>query len=226
MNTDGTFSGSGVDGFDGYQLDVMSGGNDGLFDYIPSPIPQQWPLPMDVIEDYALKVKFLDGAIEAGAKLPESAHDEDAGYDVTTITDGEVFFDDAGRVQYIEYRSGIAIEPPLGHHVEILPRSSNSKKNLILSNGIGLVDEGYRGEIIFRFKIIPYSFESALALGSLKPVDPDKRITMLQRSFDLYRKGDKIAQFVIRKTLKPKVVAVQELSSSQRGAKGWGSSGR
>ena len=56
--------------------------------------------------------------------------------------------------EYIEYGTGIAVEIPPGHLGLCAARSSVSKKERMLANGIGYIDSDYRGEITFRFKLL------------------------------------------------------------------------
>lgn len=130
------------------------------------------------------------------AVLPVSSNNTDAGYDLFAIDDGTLNEPQG----YIEYRTGIAIELPRGFHAEIFPRSSISKTTLILANGVGLIDEGYRGEILLRFRYI----------------------SVVPRA---YKAGDRIGQLVIRKTEHMPMVWVEELGSSDRGTGGFGSTG-
>lgn len=159
-----------------------------------------------------IKIKKL----HEDAVIPFQATSTDAGYDIVAIDDGKVVAEKLQvsgatyatyeNIMYIEYRTGIAIEPPPGYHTEIFPRSSISKKSLILANSIGLVDEGYRHEILIRFKMT----SRADIVG-----DP---------SHNLYKKGDKIAQLVIRKTERANFIEVDELSETERKG-GFGSTG-
>lgn len=147
-----------------------------------------------------IKVKKL----HEDAVLPQKANSTDAGYDLVAIDDGEVVLDDYGTCLYIQYRIGLAIEPGEGFHTEIFPRSSVTKTHLVLGNSIGLVDEGYRGEILVRFKPI---------------VQPDTA------GFKGYDKGDRIAQLVIRRTEHADFKWSADLDDSNRGEGGFGSSG-
>jgi len=144
--------------------------------------------------------------LENEAVLPSAANDTDAGYDLVAIDEGTFKWDDNHSILYIQYRTGLSIEPPEGYHTEIFPRSSISKTNLMLANSIGLIDEGYRGEILVRFKVIP----------------ADKLRTNVNR----YQAGDRIAQLVIRKTEKATFELVEELEETSRGNGGFGSSGK
>ena len=148
------------------------------------------------------------------AVLPVRANDGDIGYDCIAIDDG--IWSDDGR--YIEYRTGLAIEPPHGYHVELFSRSSISKCDLVLANSVGLVDNSYRGEICFRFKFVPPIVIETFLLtvahyDTTKPYEPK-----------LYNKGDKIGQIVFRQSLLMDICEVDELSETIRGVGGFGSS--
>jgi dUTP pyrophosphatase len=129
-------------------------------------------------------------------KIPEYAKEGDAGMDLRTI--GITAQTDT----YIEYGTGLAIEIPEGYVGLIFPRSSISKTDLILSNSVGVIDSGYRGEIKCRFKIFS------------------------EDNFELYDIGDKIAQLIIIPYPKIEFEEVFELSSTERSEGGFGSSGR
>lgn len=100
---------------------------------------------------------------------------------------------------YIEYGTGLSIEIPEGYAGLIFARSSVSKRDMILANSVGVIDPNYRGEIKLRFRSRYYS--------------------------NIYEVGDKIGQLVIVPV--PKVVfeIVDELSMTDRGNGGFGSSG-
>ena len=107
---------------------------------------------------------------------------------------------DRGDFAYIEYGTGLAFEIPEGYGLFLLPRSSISKTGLILANSIGLGDSDFRGEISFRFKYISGT--------------PD------------YNVGDRIGQLLILETPKIEFEEVTELSETQRGSGGYGSTGQ
>lgn len=131
------------------------------------------------------------------AVIPSSAHETDAGYDLVAIDDGK------WTDTYVEYDTGLSIQPEKGYHVEIFPRSSISKTDLVLANGVGLIDESYRGPILLRFKC----------------TNPQ----MFTRKS--YKKGDKIGQLVIRATERALFKEVDELVETKRGSGGFGSTG-
>lgn len=145
------------------------------------------------------------------AVLPKKANESDAGYDIVALDNGTV--NDAG---FIEYKTGISICPDSGYHVEIFPRSSISKYDLVLANSIGLVDNGYRGEVLVRFKPTMAIVKNAVS------VEP---YIVYPRQTKVYKKGDKIAQLVIRKTETADFVFVESLNETDRGHGSFGSSG-
>jgi dUTP pyrophosphatase len=149
-----------------------------------------------------LKVKKL----APEATLPAKAKADDAGYDLVAIDDGTLSDDGT----FLQYRTGIAIELPKGYHTELFPRSSITKTDLILANSVGVVDNGYRGEVVARFKVVP-RHHGFIGSGNF-PI--------------AYKKGDKIAQLVIRQTFSLEVEEVTELSSTERGTGGFGSTGK
>jgi dUTP pyrophosphatase len=99
----------------------------------------------------------------------------------------------------MEYGTGLAVEIPEGHVGLLFPRSSISNSGLILTNSVGVIDSGYRGEIKFRFKHIP---DTAY-----------------------YKPGDRIGQLIVMPYPEIDFQEVEELSSTERGEGGFGSSG-
>lgn len=140
-------------------------------------------------------VKFKK--LSEDAVIPSYAHNTDAGMDMTAISKK---WDD--NLKCWIYGTGIALEVPEGHVGLIYPRSSVRKYNLMLCNHVGVVDSGYRGEVVFSFK----------------PIDD---------SYDLsYNVGDKVGQLIIMPYPKVEAVEVDELDDSDRGTGGHGSTGR
>lgn len=139
--------------------------------------------------------------------LPTKAHATDAGYDLYAHSKS---YDDNGN---IVYGSGVAMEIPQGYVGLVFPRSSNAKKDLILSNSVGVIDSGYRGEIMFKFKQTPQEF-----------ADASGTFVTYQYTKD-YRLGERIGQIIIMPYPEIEFVEVDELSDSERGTGGYGSSG-
>ena len=140
--------------------------------------------------------------------LPTKAHATDAGYDLYAHSKS---YDDDGNVVY---GSGVAMEIPQGYVGLVFPRSSNAKKNLILSNSVGVIDSGYRGEISFKFKFAPIS--NAQTQEQYLSFAYSKR----------YEIGERIGQIIIVPYPEIEFVEVDELSDSERGDGGYGSSGK
>jgi len=131
------------------------------------------------------------------ATIPAYSKPGDAGLDLTAISATR---DDYGNVVY---GTGLAIEIPEGYVGLIFPRSSNSKTDLYLTNHVGVIDSGYRGEIMFKYR----------------PKD-----TLLNAK--VYAVGDRIGQLMILPYPAIELVEATELSDSERGKGGFGSTGK
>lgn len=155
-----------------------------------------------------MKVKFKK--LNEAAVLPTYAKAGDAGLDLTTIADGEVTSseDRESLWYYVEYKTGLSVEIPEGYVGLLFPRSSISKSSLALANSVGVVDSGYRGEVCLRFKMDREVIEEAKKLDG-KPA--------------VYKKGDRVAQLIIvpYPTIEPEFN--EELTKTERGADGFGS---
>ena len=101
-----------------------------------------------------LKVRRLDEK----AVLPTFAKDGDAGMDLTAI---HISKDNVGN---ITYHTGLAIEIPKGYVGLLFPRSSICKKQQFLTNSVGVIDSGYRCEIMAKFKPVMGSYKTILEL--------------------------------------------------------------
>ena len=138
------------------------------------------------------------------AVIPKYAHSTDAGLDLTAISK------ENKNGVYI-YGTGLAIEIPEGYVGLIFPRSSNYKQDLWLTNCVGVIDSGYRGEIKFMFKDIPTN-------KVLLPGEYAEHKT--------WEVGDRIGQLIIMPYPSINLVEVNNLSDSDRGEGGFGSSGK
>jgi dUTP pyrophosphatase len=85
-------------------------------------------------------LKFIKS--DPNAVTPTKARASDEGYDLTIVKLGDKLSD-----QIVRYDTCIRVEPPIGYHVEILPRSSLSKSGYMLANSVGLIDSSYRGNL-------------------------------------------------------------------------------
>lgn len=132
--------------------------------------------------------------------IPTYAKNGDAGMDlVVTEVISNTTFD-------VTYGTGIAMEIPKGYVGLVFPRSSIRKTDLSLTNSVGVIDSGYRGEIQLTFKKV---------FGK-----NDIRLDQTD-----YKVGDRIAQIIIIPYPKIKFVEVDELTSTERGEGGFGSTG-
>lgn len=103
-----------------------------------------------------IKIKLLSDK----AKLPVKGTDDSAGYDLTVAS---AFWDRSNNV--ISYGFGIALEIPKGWVGLIFPRSSVYKKNLDLTNCVGVIDSDYRGEISAKFRLLNPNADNIYIVG-------------------------------------------------------------
>lgn len=142
-----------------------------------------------------VNVKKLD----SNAVLPTYAKHGDAGMDLTATSKS---YDEHGNVCY---GTSLAFEIPHGYVGLLFPRSSNTKKDLILGNSVGVIDSGYRGEVVLKFR----------------PVMPLERdIEFGPREYEI---GDRIGQIVIIPVPQIEFNVIDELSTTDRGVGGFGS---
>lgn len=139
-----------------------------------------------------MKVKIKK--LHPNAVIPSYAKDGDAGMDLTAVS---IALDKNGNVVY---GTGLAFEIPDGYVGLLFPRSSNTKKDLVLMNSVGVLDSGYRGEVTFKFR------------------------PLKERSIG-YEKGDRIGQIIIMPYPYIEFEEADELSKTERGANGYGSTG-
>ena len=136
--------------------------------------------------------------LQPDARLPGAAHPGDAGLDLRAADPAKVAPGERAMIP-----TGLAVAIPDGHAGLVLPRSGlASKQGLTLANAPGLIDAGYRGEVI-------------VAVVNL---DRDQAVTI--------EAGDRIAQLVVVALPDVTPTFVDELPDSHRGEGGFGSSGR
>ena len=143
------------------------------------------------------------------AQIPSYAKDGDAGMDLiaTSII--------SETPSQITYGLGIALEIPKGFVGLVFPRSSIRKTRLQLSNSVGVIDSGYRGELQATFNKV---------FGGDRFYDETKNTQ--DTSNDFYKVGDRIAQIIIIPYPQIQFEEVNELSDSDRGEGGFGSTGK
>lgn len=160
-----------------------------------------------------IKVKFKK--LNDNAVIPSYAKLGDAGLDLTAVSKSY-----SKEYGYTEYGTGLAIQIPKGYVGLLFPRSSISKTFLTLANSVGVLDSGYRGEITFRFfqnteMVIEHLEEEEVLLP--RPLGNSHNTT--------YKIGDRIGQLLIIPYPQIELEEVDELDQSERGTKGYGSSG-
>ena len=140
-----------------------------------------------------MKVKIKK--LSPDAVIPTYAKVGDAGMDLVATS---MKFDGT----QITYGTGLAMEIPEGFVGLVFPRSSIRKTHLHLSNSVGVIDSGYRGEVQATFKKI-----QGIAL-------------------DNYKVGDRIFQLMVIPHPTIQFIEVNELSNTERGEGGFGSTGK
>jgi dUTP pyrophosphatase len=160
------------------------------------------------------------------AVIPTYAKKGDAGMDLTAV---DYYYDLDGNVVYL---TGLAIEIPDGYVGLIFPRSSVCKHDINLTNAVGVIDSGYRGEITMKFKpslcFQPNENTNYLADDKFDDCDGvfipfDKKIPIEPH---IYNHGERIGQIIIMPYPQIEFEEVEELSNTERGLNGYGSSGR
>ena len=134
--------------------------------------------------------------IHPDAVLPAYAHPGDAGMDVCACTEFTILPRARALVP-----TGLVMELPEGTEAQLRPRSGLALKNgVTLLNAPGTIDEGYRGElgvILINHSVEPFHV----------------------------RPGMRIAQMVIAPVLRVDIEAVSDVTDTQRGTGGFGSTG-
>ena len=139
-----------------------------------------------------IKIKRLN----EDAILPEKQHDSDAGYDLHSIEDIIL-----KPNQIYKVKTGIAIQIPNNYGGLVLPRSGlSSKYGISLINTPGLIDPGYRGELL---------------------------IPLINHSSNEYtiNKNERVAQLILIQIPEVKIEVTSDLDASDRDSKGFGSTG-
>ena len=129
------------------------------------------------------------------AVIPKYAKPGDAGMDLVAVSKEET-------LKYTQYKTGLAFEIPDGHVGLVFPRSSNCNIDLIMSNCVAVIDSKYRGEVMIRFK---------------------KHFTLIDDLRKVYEVGDRVAQIIIMPYPEIEFEEVDDLSETERGDGGFGS---
>lgn len=146
-----------------------------------------------IINNFTLDIKVKK--LHPNAVIPSYSKVGDAGMDLTITSEIE------NTTFSVSYGFGIAMEIPKNYVGLVFPRSSVRNQELVLSNCVGVIDSGYRGELQATFK-------KTNGLDSLK-----------------YKVGERGAQIIILPYPQVKMVESEELSNTERGEGGFGSTG-
>jgi len=150
----------------------------------------------DLVEVPRRRIEVEIKKLSENAKVPEYAHLTDAGADIFALEDTTIEPNETKLV-----KTGIAVAIPVGYEIQIRPRSGLSlKTGLRVANAPGTVDADYRGEVCV------IMWNSGNETAEIKA-------------------GDKIAQMVINEVPMIRWKEVTELSSTERGSGGFGSTG-
>lgn len=134
--------------------------------------------------------------LHAAAVIPAYATSGSAGMDLVAVHDCRLWQNDFGPVD-----TGLAIELPPGFEAQVRSRSGLARNHgIAVLNSPGTIDSDYRGEI----KVLLYNHGP--------------------HTYDI-RAGDRIAQLVIAPVVQPDIEFVQDLSQTERGGNGFGSTG-
>ena len=142
-------------------------------------------------------IKILFKKIKKNAKIPTYAKSGDSCCDLYAVEDVTIT---PGQRKLID--TGIAIELPRGFEAQIRPRSGNAwKHGVTVLNTPGTIDEGFRNSL---------------------------KVILINHGDDYFtiRKGDRIAQMKFSPVYKGHFIEVDQLSSTERGTDGCGSTGR
>jgi deoxyuridine 5'-triphosphate nucleotidohydrolase len=136
---------------------------------------------------------------DESAVIPSKSRYSDAGYDLTIIKEYKRLTSNT-----VIYDTGIKLEIPNGYYVEIVPRSSISKSGYILANNVGIIDQGYRGNLY-------------VALTKINNDCPDLNLPF------------RCCQMIVKKQIYSKLIICNNINdnieNSNRGTGAFGSSG-
>ena len=139
------------------------------------------------MSSFQVKLNYED------SQTPTHGSDEAAGYDLYSYESETIV---SNQIKLID--TGISIRVPEGTYGRIAPRSSVSKKGILINAGV--IDRDYRGPV----KVMVHN---------------------LSNNDYVINKNDRIAQLILEKIKTPPVELVEELDDTERGARGFGSTG-
>jgi dUTP pyrophosphatase len=146
-----------------------------------------------------------------GAKIPSKSRDTDVGYDICTLESARLKVGDKVRLP-----TGLQVKCPPGYFYMILPRSSSTRKGLVM-DGPAIIDPTYTGELFITVRRTNTEDRSNPAYK----VDDHPDVVVIEA-------GDRLAQLVFFPAISVDFHEVDEFDndSSERGTNGYGSTGR
>lgn len=166
-----------------------------LIEQIFNSLYEVFDVAIEKYHNYSIELPIQ---LEEGAIVPTYAHNDDAAADLYALQDTDLNAHTYGN----KIHTGVHIQLPEGWLALIIPRSSiGAKTPFRLSNSVGLIDSGYRGE-----------------LGVLYDNTSDNDTFI--------KKGDRIAQLLVMPSYRFKAKVVESLENSERGSGGFGSTGK
>lgn len=136
--------------------------------------------------------------------FPKKNYKSDVGFDLFAAEDVTLNYNEVKAVSV-----GFKMEMENGWEAQIRPRSGNAlKAGLMVVNSPGTIDPSYRNIVMV---ILKNTGVNSPAISEFKPIN--------------IKRGDKIAQMVIKEVPQVLLIPSKSLSSSDRGEKGFGSSG-
>lgn len=168
------------------------------------------------------KLKIRIKKLSKNSVLPTYSKDGDAGMDLVATSE---YYDENGN---IVYGTGLSFEIPKGYVGLLFPRSSNANKQILLSNSVGVIDSGYRGEVTLKFKstvrVITFGSLMNLIYNFFKRIP--KKISVKNYYGDAYKVGDRVGQIIILPYPQIEFEEAEELSETERNTGGFGSTGK
>ncbi|MBT4526896.1 MAG: dUTP pyrophosphatase [Deltaproteobacteria bacterium] len=130
--------------------------------------------------------------------IPKKAHLDDSGLDLSLIKVIQK------RDNIFFFDTGISVEPPTGYYTELVPRSSIYKQDFIMANSVGIIDQGYRGLIMMPMRYV----------GKGNGLSEAENLI-----------GERVGQLILKQLVPFQIEICDDLSKTQRGEGGFGSSG-
>ena len=161
-----------------------------------------------------------------GVKLPKYATKDSSCFDLYAIEDAIIKPSETAVIG-----TGLVFEPPKGYGLMVYPRSGiSSKTPLRFANSVGVIDNDYRGEVKILLENARPKDPKLRVIPSYMTVDGavvenDHKYGFLPEGTIVIKRGDRIAQAMLIKVEQVKLVSTKELSNTERGDGGLGSTG-